>query len=115
VEWLNADSEWRDETRDRLKRALVEYPFRPVETLGSLLDRPEQTFARWDALLERRPVVALAGADAHARVGRQENEATGFRGGWFVRIPSYDVSFRAFAVHVVLERVVRIVPRRLRS
>lgn len=104
IEWLNADSEWRDETRDRLKRSLVEYPFRPVETLGSLLDRSNQTFARWDALLQRRPIVGLAGADAHARVGRQENEATGYRSGWFVRIPSYDVSFKTFTLRVTLAR-----------
>lgn len=104
IEWLNADSEWRDETRQRLRRALVDYPLRPVETLGSLLDRPDQTFARWDALSQRRRVVALAGADAHARVGRQENEASGYRSGWFVRIPSYTVSFRTFALRVTLAR-----------
>ena len=104
IEWLNADSEWRDETRQRLRRALVDYPLRPVETLGSLLDRPDQTFARWDSLSQRRRVVALAGADAHARVGRQENEASGYRSGWFVRIPSYNVSFRTFALRVTLAR-----------
>ena len=102
IEWLNADSEWRDETREQLGRSLAVYPFRPIETLGSLLDRSDQTFARWDALLQRRRVVALAGADAHARVGTQENEATGNRSGWFVRIPSYEVSFRTFALRVTL-------------
>jgi hypothetical protein len=104
IEWLNADSEWRDETRQRLRRSLLDYPLRPAETLAALLDRSDQTFARWDALAQRRRVVGVAGADAHARVGRQENEASGYRSGWFVRIPSYDVSFRTFAMRVTLAR-----------
>jgi hypothetical protein len=104
IEWLNADSEWRDETRARLRRSLLDYPLRPAETLAALLDRSDQTFARWDALSQRRRTVGVAGADAHARVGRQENEASGDRSGWFVRIPSYDVSFRTFALRVTLGR-----------
>src|SRR5213592_4193954 len=94
VEWLNADSEWRDVGRRRLARALATYPFRPVETLGSLLDRPDLTLLRWDTLTERRRVVAVAGADAHARVGSQESDAQDYRGAWFLSIPSYETSFR---------------------
>src|SRR5688572_30436245 len=62
MEWLNADTEWRDESRAELARALARYPVRPVETLASLLDRPDRTLARWDALTRHRPVAALAGA-----------------------------------------------------
>lgn len=104
MEWLNADTEWRDESRGHLARALAGYPLRPVETLGSLLDRPDNTLARWDALTGRRRVVALAGADAHARIAWRDDEASGYRRGWFVRMPSYDASFRMFALRVNLER-----------
>ena len=104
VEWLNADSEWRDERPVQLARALLQYPFRPVAALGSLLDRPDATLSRWDALTRRRRVIAVAGTDAHARAGWLDDEANGYRRGWFLRIPSYEVSFRTFAVRVALAR-----------
>jgi hypothetical protein len=104
IEWLNADSEWRDERRERAARALASYPFRPVETLGSFLDRPETTLMRWDALTQRRPVVALAGADAHARVGwRSGDDTDGYGRGWFLPLPSYEVSLRSFALRARLD------------
>jgi hypothetical protein len=103
MEWLNADTEWRDERRGLLVRALLRYPFRPAETLASLLDRPDATLTRWDALTQRRRVVALAGADAHARAGWMDDDAKGYRG-WFLKIPSYEASFRTFAMRVTLDR-----------
>jgi hypothetical protein len=104
MEWLNADTEWRDEEGFELVRALARYPFRHVETLASLLDRPDTTLERWDALAQKRPVVALAGADAHARAGWMDDDAQGYRRGWFLRIPSYEASFRTFALRVALDR-----------
>ena len=104
MEWLNADSEWRDEGGGHLLRALVRYPLRPAETLASLLDRPDSTLARWDMLTQRRRVVAIAGADAHARAGLMDDDANGYRRGWFLKVPSYDASFRTFAMRVALER-----------
>ena len=103
MEWLNTDSEWRDEQPWHLARALVQYPFRPVEVLGSLLDRPDVTLARWDDLTRRRPIVALTGADAHARTGGLDEDADGSRGRGFLRIPSYEASFRTFAVRVAID------------
>lgn len=102
LEWLNADSEWRDESAGGLARALATYPFRPSETIGALLRRPDTTFLRWDALTQRRRVVALAGADAHARLGWRDDDTQGYRRSWFLRIPSYESSFRAFALRVNL-------------
>ena len=104
MEWLNADTEWRDERRWHLARALGRYTLRPAETLASLLDRPDTTLARWDTITTRRPVVAIAGADAHARAGWMDDDVNGYRRGWFLRMPSYDASLRTFALRVVLER-----------
>ncbi len=42
--------------------------FGPGPALASLLDRPAATLARWDAHDERRPVVAVAGHDAHGGI-----------------------------------------------
>lgn len=104
LEWTNADSQWRDESTNHLLRALVTYPFRPVETIGALLDRPDAMLRRWDALTQLRRVVGLAAADAHARLGWEDDDTQGYRRGWFLRLPSYEVSFRTFALRVNLTR-----------
>ena len=102
MEWLNGDTEWRDESVSGLFRSLLTYPFRPVETLASLLDRQEETFIRWDALTQRRRVVALAGADAHARISLA-SEGGNLRTAW-IKSPSYEQLFRAFSIRALLER-----------
>ena len=104
LEWLNADSAWRDESRGHLARALAGYWWRAPETIVSLFDRPETTLARWDALSRRRRVLGVAGHDAHARIGA--------RGTWegapdaaerySLRIPSYEAAFRAFSTSVLV-------------
>ena len=104
IEWLNADTEWRDERWEQLARGLTRYPFRPAGTLAALLDRPDATLARWDRVTQQRPVVALAGADAHARAGWKDDDIDGYRRGWFLRIPSYEASFRTFAMRVPIDR-----------
>ena len=107
MEWLNADTEWRDEGTTQLARALIRYPFRPAETLASLLDRPDAALARWDSLTQKRQVVALAGVDAHARAGWMDDDATGYRGSWFVKLPSYETSFRTFSIRLNLNHALR--------
>lgn len=104
IEWLNADSEWRDERTSRLAQALMTYPFRPIETLASLLDRPVTTLQRWDTLVRQRPIVAVAGADAHARIGLREDAADPYRGRFFVRLPDYDAVLGSFSLRVELDR-----------
>jgi len=102
LEWLNADSAWRDERRPALARALAAYWLRAPETIVSLFDRPGRTLARWDALSKRRRVVAVAGHDAHARVGpRGDWEPAD--GGYSLRLPSYAAAFRAFSLAVDLD------------
>jgi len=102
IEWLNADSEWRDETWLGLARALVDYLFRPPESLASVLDRPDAALVRWDALTRHRRVVGLAGLDAHARLGGQQ-AADPHVGGVFLKLPSYESLFRALSLRVEVE------------
>ncbi len=100
LEWLNLDSEWRDEPGSRLARVVLAYPFRKVESLGLLLDRSEVTMARWDALTRRRRVVAVAAADAHARVGF--NAAEPYQRGVAIPVPGYESLFRTFSIALPL-------------
>ncbi len=100
IEWLNVDSEWRDESRMALSRALITYWVRPGETLASLLDRPSRTFERWDGLAVTRPVVAVAGLDAHARIPLAGQTDVGE--GRSIGLPSYESSFRALSQSVGL-------------
>ena len=102
IEWINADSEWRDETRGRLVRAGLGYLFRPAAALASLLDRPA-TLDRWQTLLENRRVVALGAADAHGGPGRRVEEQRRSLLST-IGIPSYEASFRELSVRAVLDR-----------
>jgi hypothetical protein len=103
MEWLNADSEWRDETRARLAVALLTYPLRPAETVASLFRRPT-TLSKLDDLRTRhRTLLAVAGADAHARVGWQ-NQGDPYEERTLLSIPSYESTFRAFSLRVLLEQ-----------
>ncbi len=99
VEWLNADSEWRDEGRGAIARAIWQYSFRGPQALASLLNRPKVPLARWDALTRRRHVVALAGTDAHARIGSAFGPDP-YRTSAFIKLPSYEVSFRTFSIRL---------------
>jgi len=97
MEWLNADSEWRDERAWTLARALVTFPFRPPQALALLLDRPEPVLRQWDALTQQRRVSAVAASDAHARVGvRSLGEPYDSAGS--LHFPSYTSSFREFSI-----------------
>jgi hypothetical protein len=100
-EWLNADSEWRDESRWTLTMSLPRLFIRPAETIVSLFDRPTVALARWDALLRTRDIVTMAAGDAHARVGRES--AAGEPVGFALRAPSYEAVFRALAQVAIVE------------
>ena len=102
LEWLNADSEWRDEFWGSLGRVLLTYPLRPVETLAALLDRPAGVLGRWAEVTAKRRVPAIAAADAHARLGFRQ-AADPYEDRVIAKVPSYQVSFEAFANHVILD------------
>lgn len=86
IEWMNADSEWRDESKSRLANTLLHLPVRPAETFVTLFDRPVASMRRWDTATRRRPVIGLSAVDAHGLVA-------GF----------YETTFRAFTQAVTLE------------
>ena len=97
LEWLNADSEWRDEKPWTIGRALVTYAFRPPQTLALLLDHPQSVLRKWDELTRERQLVAVAASDTHARIGfRSVGEPYDTAGS--LHFPSYANSFREFSI-----------------
>ena len=102
LEWINGDSEWRDEAWMPVGRAVLTYLLRAPQSMATLLDRPEGVLRQWDALAAVRPIVALAGIDAHARLGF-DHETDPDVSPIHVRVPGYESSFRAFSNHVALD------------
>ena len=103
LEWINGDSEWRDEPRLPMTRALTSYLFRAPESLAALLDRPSAVLDQWDRLTASRRVLAIAGIDAHAWLGfGQGTDPDG--GTVHLPIPGYEATFRTFSNHVVLDQ-----------
>lgn len=103
VEWINADSSWRDESAPALVRAVLGYPVRPAGAVAWLIDRPVELLSRWDAVGATRSVPALAAADAHARISLRDPGADGDTSGLQLPVPGYEAVFRAFSNHVVLD------------
>lgn len=103
IEWLNQDSEWRDESWLGMTRLLLSYPLRGPAAIAASFRRPDDVLSQWDAVTRSRPVVALAGADAHARFAI-ESRRDPYRGFSLPGFPSYESSFRVFALRVELER-----------
>ncbi|HEV8393828.1 MAG TPA: CehA/McbA family metallohydrolase [Vicinamibacterales bacterium] len=94
VEWLNGDSEWRDERFWSLSRILFTYWFRAPESLALILDRPETALTLWDRVARTHNVVGLSGSDAHAKIGGDLDHG----GPAAVHLPSYEQVFRTFSL-----------------
>ena len=58
LEWINADSEWRDEAWWPLARTLLTYPVRAPQSFAMLLDRPDEVLSKWDEATRTRRVIA---------------------------------------------------------
>jgi hypothetical protein len=97
IEWLNQDSDWRDDRWTTLVRTLFTYPLRAPESLARLLDRDEDVMRRWDVLTRRRRVVAVAAGDAHARL-YLASAPDPYDDGAALRLPGYEQVFRTFSI-----------------
>ncbi|HUF46307.1 MAG TPA: hypothetical protein VMM93_00760 [Vicinamibacterales bacterium] len=96
-EWLNVDSEWRNESPGRLAATLVRALVRPPEAVASLFDGRERPWSTG-----RRAQVGIAALDAHGAGSREEN---GQPGGWLGAmspVPGYESLFRTLAQVAVL-------------
>lgn len=102
IEWLNGDSQWRDDSPAALLRAVAGFWFRPPESLASLLDRPDPALGLWDTLAAERPTVGLGASDAHARLALGGDDE--YDGAVALRFPGYEETFRAFGIRVELDR-----------
>jgi hypothetical protein len=104
IELINLDSEWRTRVAESgwgtLVKALGTYPFRPAETIGHLVGESGVALARWESLTRRRRIVALGGADAHAKVSLADVDPGDNR--FSLPIPSYEAAFGAVTLHVRL-------------
>ena len=96
MELVNGDSQWRSAGWPRLLRTAALYGLNPRYALLGSVTPPGDTLARWDALLARRDVAGIAGADAHSRVPVRKERAA--------RFPSYESLFALAQDHVVLDR-----------
>jgi hypothetical protein len=108
-EWLNADSEWRDDTRLVLARTLAHYLVRGPESIAALMTRPAALLAQWDRdSLAGRYLTTYVAADAHARLGADEDPESQLTGTdtepsrWTLRVPSYDTMFKVLSVRAEL-------------
>ncbi len=104
-EWINADSEWRDESRMTLARAFLTYWLRGPESIVAMFDRPDASLAGWDVRSATARMVAIGAADAHARVPLGAGAEPGE--GPSLQIPSYENTFRVLSVSVELGTPIR--------
>jgi hypothetical protein len=101
IEWLNVDSEWRDDPPARLLATAVRSLIRGPEAIASLFSRPAATFARIDAAARQRPTFTLAALDAHANIGWRDTEEPRQRS--LIAQPPYEAMFRTVAQVAVLD------------
>lgn len=68
IEIFNDDAVWRKNTVFDIAVAALLYPVNSRLALLRLARTPNENFAKWDQLLEQRPVAGICGSDAHANL-----------------------------------------------
>jgi hypothetical protein len=108
VEILNLDTMWRRRLAEpgwrgivTLQDRLFTYAVRPVESIASLV-LGSRALEQWASVADRRHVVMLAGADAHAQIAWRASDP--IAAAFSIPIPSYVSVFRAMSIRVHPER-----------
>jgi PHP domain-containing protein len=93
MEIWNEDAAWRQNNFFDLMDAFLLYGENDQLAFVRLASTPEQNFAKWDELLQQRPIAGLCAADTHARI------RLGFSKDW--RFPGYEPSLKVAREHVL--------------
>jgi hypothetical protein len=101
IEWLNVDSEWRDDAPARLVATALRSLIRGPESIASLFSRPTPALGRLDATARQRATFTVAALDAHANIGWRDTEEPRQRS--IIRRPTYEAMFRTVSQSVVLD------------
>src|SRR5438552_2359680 len=108
LEISNPDTSWRRAMQAPgwrpkldLLEAIADYPMRSPETIARLL-QPSGAVFQWNALAQRRRVVLLAGADAHANLGIRGGDPSDSR--WSLPVPGYTSTFRTMSIRARPDR-----------
>ncbi|MBZ5697825.1 MAG: CehA/McbA family metallohydrolase [Acidobacteriia bacterium] len=94
MEIWNEDAAWRQNNAFDLMDSLLLYGENAQLALVRLARTPDKNFAKWDELLEQRPVAGICAADTHARIR--------LVAGLDWRFPGYVPSLRVAREHVLL-------------
>jgi hypothetical protein len=98
VEWLNGDSLWREAPSSRLAASAWTYLLSPIASVARLYQRPT-VLSKWDSLERGWRVTALAGTDAHARLGFADGPEP-YEKPVYLKVPSYRVAFGLASLRV---------------
>lgn len=94
IEIFNDDAVWRKNKVFDIAIAALMYPVNSRLALLRLARTPQENFAKWDQLLDRRPVAGICGSDAHANIIVSQHTIAKF--------PSYLSVFSLARQHVLL-------------
>jgi hypothetical protein len=105
VELLNPDSSWRVHAmrpgirpKLGLVRALLTYPVRPAESIAAVLVNASSAIAEFDRIAAQRRIVAVAGADAHAKLELRNVDPGDNR--FSLELPGYEPALQVMSVRI---------------
>ena len=103
IEWVNADSEWRDDSPWRLLAVCRAVAGPAGRTIASLFTRPARTLQRWDTALRRAVRCSAWRRSTRTPTSRGRESEEPRRARRCAR-PTYEAMFRTLSQAVVLDR-----------